>query len=81
MSPKDTFYREQTFKLLMEELKSHGTALKSFEEKVDTKFDSLDKRVDALNSQVSRILGWASGAGAIMGLAFAYIKDKIFNQT
>lgn len=81
MSPKDTFYREQTFKLLMDELKSHGTALKSFEEKVDGRFDSLNKEVDALNMKVSRIIGWASGAGAMAGLIIAYLKDKFFNHS
>jgi hypothetical protein len=35
----------------------------------------IKKRLDTVESKVSNILGWASGAGAVFGLAFSFVKD------
>lgn len=39
------------------------------------KIDELDSRLRNVEKKVSNILGWASGAGAVAGLAFTFVKD------
>jgi len=41
------------------------------------KIDGIDARVLTIEKRVSRIMGWASGAGAVFGLTFALAKDWI----
>lgn len=65
-TPNNGFYRKTTFDLLMVEIKD----LKKGQE-------SLEKKVDALSNKLSGILGWAAGAGAVAGVVFSFIREKL----
>ena len=39
------------------------------------KIDTLDERLQKVENRVSNILGWASGAGAVAGVIFTFVKD------
>lgn len=50
---------------------------------IRAKVESIDKindRLAKVEDKVSHMLGWASGAGAVLGVVGAYIKDWIFGN-
>lgn len=63
-----------------EELHEAIGYIKAKVEKVDCiekKIDKLDDRIDRVERNVSRIIGYATGAGATAGIVIAFAKDYI----
>jgi len=48
-------------------------------EKLDKKIDNIDKRLDKVDSAISKIIGYATGAGAVVSLVIVFGKDYISN--
>lgn len=62
-------YEEKCWDLIVKELEEIKESLKE-----------TNKQVGNINIKLASILGWAAGAGAVAGIAFAWIKEKLFKS-
>lgn len=60
------FYKTQFFKELSDRF-----------DRIETALSEQNVQIAKINNKLSSILGWAAGAGAVAGIVFTFIKDKL----
>lgn len=48
-------------------------------DRLEVKMDEQSKDIADLKARLSYIFGWAAAAGAVAGIAFNWVKNKIFS--
>lgn len=66
--PED-FYKDKCWELIINRL-----------DEIDKKLESQSMEIGKINIKLASILGWAAGAGAVAGIVFAWVKDKLFTK-
>jgi hypothetical protein len=62
-------YEEKCWDMIVDQLKEIKETL-----------DAQGKEIGKINYKLASILGWAAGAGAVAGIVFAWVKDKLFTK-
>ena len=62
-------YEEKCWDLIMKRLDS-----------IDDKLETQGNKIGSIDLKLASILGWATGAGAVAGIAFTWLKEKLFKQ-
>ena len=76
-------YEKECWDLIKDQLKEIKDSVDDFRKETNDEIKTIKEDVGSINVKLASILGYAAGAGAVAGIAIAFLKDwvkKLFEK-